>query len=423
MLCLSGILFYKNSPEIYCFINTCRDNNEKFHYKRVVESKIYDFFLYLKIVHKSFTPDNARDYLSQEGINFDSENQKIIEESLKKLSSVELINEDLNNKIPLISHRTYFTSQENPKEINNLYIEILKSSYEKLNTVGKWTHYIWTNNIESIPTDIKTISGVKILHIDILKDHVLYVILQEVLKKGNDLTGYFSAASDTLRFMVLERYGGMYNDMDYEIYNVNLLIKLIRNFDFIGVAGLNDYYESGFIISTANHPILKRAVQLQLRNYGFNNDEYTPIAIKYPSDPYRKIFFSGPPLITVAYMQENNKFNNNDIILPHWVGFNSMFAHFKNGMCGNTEISSEEFRSKNKNLVSLLRIFTEEYKKDPNSLYNRFKPLNENQHNIYYDPEHFDDMEIIGGDMVCGSWSKQFEGFNRFYYWKFPWQK
>ena len=68
-------------------------------------------------------------------------------------------------------------------------------------------------------------------------------------------------------------------------------------------------------------------------------------------------------------------------------------------------------------------IFTLEYKNDKKSVYERFKPLKEYQHNIYYDSTYFDNLEVIGADMSCGSWSQDFSGFERSYYWKFPWKK
>lgn len=420
---LVAVFLYKKLPEVHCYISGCPNNNDKFHYKRVVESTLYDFFTKFKILHKSYTPDNVQEYLKQENIDFDIENNKIIAESLKKLKESKHFQET-ESKIPLISHKVYLTKIDNPNQINALNLEITKTSYDNLNSYGEWQHFIWTNVPEIIPKEITQIKGVKVRSIEEFIEHPLHISVISSIKKADDITGYLAEASDTFRLMALQKFGGIYTDMDYEIYNSKSLIDLMKKFDFIGVIGINLYYENGFLVSKAGHPVIERAVQLQLRNHGFKKDVFIPDSIKYPSDPYRKIFFSGPPIVTVAYLQENNKLGNNDVILPHWVGFNSMFAHFKNGACETTDkITREEFAKKNQNLGSLIKQFTEEYKQDPNSLYNRFKPLKEYQHNIYFDPEHFDDLEIIGGDMVCGSWSKQFEGFDRFYYWKFPWQK
>ena len=288
----------------------------------------------------------------------------------------------------------------------------MKASFNKLNTVNSsWQHYIWTNKAEIIPDEISQIPGVKIKDIAEFKEHQLQPYLMEAIKKGNDLKPHFSEASDFLRFMALQKFGGIYTDMDCEIYNEQALLELMKKFDFIGGREITkslSYYGSAFIAAKPNHPILNEAIAKDIRNHNLNADN--PNYIKYPCSPYDKIYFNAPPLITMAYFAKNNIDGNIDIILPTWMILNATFARYKNIDCNYDAVTKAEFQQREANLKNLLS----------------FYPLNAREEgvddaNIYYSIRDRANYDIIAADMFCGGWSENSKPIKkRHYYWR--WQ-
>ena len=244
---------------------------------------------------------------------------------------------------------------------------------------------------------MKKINGVEIKSITELSDHILYKDLIEALQKGKKQKAYYSQASDILRFSLVQRFGGIYSDMDYEFYNAKALYELMQNFDFIGGREIPkdiSFYGSAFLAAKANHPILNEIVTNHYRNsYNKSAPEY----IKYPCRITDLIYFNAPPLVTTSYFKKNNIEGNNDIILPSWMIFNASFARFKNKNCAYEDITKNEAIKSNNNLEKLLEQFIHENKNHPNE-------------------------EIIGADMFCGNWSSRDKDIKkRIYYWN--WKK
>jgi hypothetical protein len=123
----------------------------------IVGEENYATLLRYNLVKKSYSPDQIDEYLRQEGFDFRQENKKAILDSLAKLYDKNT-NIDDHLKIPTITHRVYFSSPKNPKELSTLYIEMIKASLNKLNSINDtWQHNLWTNNTELFPSvhDIK----------------------------------------------------------------------------------------------------------------------------------------------------------------------------------------------------------------------------------------------------------------------------
>lgn len=386
--------------------------------------KVYNVLVGLNLINnKTCDSDDLDLYLSQEGFDFEKENKKIIKDSLNKLYAE--TPKEINLKIPAITHRVYFSSPRSKKNPKELYLEFYKSTVNKLNLLPEtWQHNVWTNLPDIFPEEIKKLKGVQIRNISDLKGHYLYDTLVNIIKKGDKLVGHFSEASDLLRFMVVQKYGGIYMDMDYEIYNTNALHNWMHNFNFLGIIGIKRYYETAFIAASPNHPILNKALELEARNNDLDTGAEKPYCIKYPVDEYRKIYFSAPPLLTVAIVSEYNKQGTEDLLLPHWIAMNPALAQYKNGSCDKTnEVSKDDFIKSEQNLKSIIKEFTEITKVYSNPVYDAFKPFKPYQENIYYDPKYFGDFEVLGADMSCGTWAQEKQGFNRIYYWQWPFSK
>ncbi|MCT4635667.1 MAG: hypothetical protein N4A31_05455 [Rickettsiales bacterium] len=393
---------------------------------------------------------------NQEGLDYKKENEKIIASSLVKLLDQ---NAEISEipKIPSVTHKVFFISLKSPPVLNDFYIEEMKVNFSKLNSLGHdWQHNIWTNKADFIPEEIRNIKGVRIRDVEEFKDSQLYEILLEILDKGQDIKPHLAEASDLIRLMVLQKFGGIYSDMDYEIYNPKALYELMQKFDFIGGREKQtefSYYGNAFIAAKPNHPVINEALRMSLRNRVVNLER--PIYIEYPCKGYDKLYFNGPPLLTIAYFRKNNIDSNNDVILPPWMIYNLNFARFKNGIsysneedsnlsffervkrmfrinvakdinkvCNYSRITKDHFNLNNQNLDQLIIDFTDNitiedvqkyYEIDDNMISEDYK------NNIYYNIQNRRDFDIIGADMFCGSWTFGGKVFRRKYYWNLPW--
>ncbi len=369
----------------------------------------YQTLVYCNFMRPCYKADkNPLAVFEQEGFNYWTEDQKVIQNGLKKLANRKVTE---TFKIPAISHHIYFTSTKKPKPLNVFYEEKLKSSFRKLNLSNKnWTHFIWTNLPEIIPNDIMHIDGVQIKNIKEFNSHPLYNHLYEAVLKGDKLKPYFSEGADLLRFMALQKYGGMYNDMDYEIYNADELIKLLKEFDFVGgreTVKKFSYYASAFLASKPNHPIINEIIKTAQRNY--SNSSNLPDYIKYPCSEHARIYANAPPLVTMSYFAKNNLEGNDDIILPTWVIMNATFARYKNKDCKYDKVTHNEFVERESHLNNYLTTYPlvakEEGIKDSN---------------IYYSIKDRALYPVVGADMFCGGWSTESKKIKkRKFYWNF----
>lgn len=357
------------------------------------EEGYYRILQNLHIIKRCYQPyQDFEDIFEQEGFNYIALDRMTTTESIIKLSE-DIIVKDNKFKIPPISHHIYF-SQSNI--LNDFYFEKIKANFERLNSLGvKWKHFLWTNKPSLFDKEITSIEGVVIKDPEEFKDSVLYNIFQDSLKKGEGSRAYYAEASDILRFMLIQKYGGIYNDMDYEIYDAEKLTEYMKKFDFIGgreTTKIQSYYGSSFFAAKPNHPVLNEAIARRYRNSIATN---IPDYVKYPCYSNDFIYFNSPPLLTIAYFAKNNIDGNNDIILPSWVIFNHDFARFKNKTCHYTEINREQFRFDAGILKQILA---------------DFKDKDENHKSLH-------NFSIIGADMFCGNWYDDERNKKEKYYW------
>ena len=373
---------------------------------------IYQGMVNLHILKPCYKPMVNFDIpFKQEGFDYLLEDSKITQKSLKILSDTnfsEGIKNSNRGSIPKITHHLYITGKDSVKPINDFYSETIKISLNKLNNhSGNWQHNLWTNNLNVFPEELKKIKGVQVRNISELKDSELYSDVNgDIVKAANSprSSAYYSKVSDMLRLMVLQKMGGIYSDMDYEIYNPLVLNNLIESFDFIGgreSTNKYSYYGSAFMASKPNHPIINNAIERMKRNiHSVDLPEY----LKYPCNFYDEVFFSAPILVTMAYFSENNIDNNKDIILPGWMLFNVDFARYKNKQCDYKNILKETFVKNNENLASLLKEYSSNISADEKD-------------NIYYSLKNRANYKVVGADMFCGNWHDY--PTSRRYYWSF----
>jgi mannosyltransferase OCH1-like enzyme len=366
----------------------------------LAEEKYYKILEKVHIIKRCYQPmQDFKEVFLQEGFDYKALDEQVTADGLVKLAHMK---NSLDYKIPTITHHIYFTS--NSKILNDFYLEKMKANFSKLNAVsGNWQHYIWTNKQEIFLDELRDIPGVMVREVLELKEHILYPSVLEALNKGQVSRAYFAEASDILRFILVQKFGGVYHDMDYEIYNAEALSNMMKNFDFIGGRELykeESYYGSAFFAAKANHPVLNDVVEKKHRNSMIMN---APNYIKYPCYSNDLVYFNSPPLLTLAYFNKNNIEGNEDIILPAWMVFNVDFARYKNKTCHYSLITRDEFKRNNKNLSALVAGYT-------NHL-----TIIDNAENIYY--KNNTEFPIIGADMFCGNWYDNKNNYKNKYHW------
>ena len=387
------------------------------------EQRYYSILVMLDLAERCYNPYKDKpEVFIQEGFDYEQYNNKIIADSLKKIADKSNPEKDL--KIPSITHQIYFTPKNKTGIIKDFYIEKIKTNFNKLNaTSANWKHNLWTNNPAIFPDELSQMQGVKVRDIAEFQDHPLYLTLINTLEKGNDLVAYLAESSDLFRLLALQKFGGIYNDMDYEIYNPAPLFEFMKKFDFIAGrehAHSYSYYGNSFIAAKPNHPVINEAVSRMIRNYRQAiDDKNTPDYIKYPCTANDKLYFNGPPLITLAYFAKNNSDGNNDVILPFWMILNQAFARFKNQSCDYAKITRNDFIQHDYNLSGLIQEFTSNFKmKDIEQYYSvkNSSGTKAEEQNIYYNTQYREGFEIIGADMGCGTWVTARNP--RYFYWK-----
>lgn len=360
--------------------------------------KALNFFGITKACYKA-NEESFIDIFKQEGFDYIKEDQAITARSLEKILNLNLFSKSF--KIEKITHHMYFFSKEKTNDINPFIIQIVNNTTERLNEAATdWKHYIWTNDVSLLQDNFHNNINYIYKNYNEFHKHHLYKYLIEAIE-SNEIAK-FSEASDLLRFMVIEKYGGIYMDMDYEIYDATYIVKLMQNFDFIAgreSAKPLSNYGSAFLASKAYHPISSEMIKLEARNYSSNN--HKPDYIKYPCYTSTKIIFNAPTLVTTAFFRKNNLESNNDLILPSWMIFNFGFARNKNLNCKFSGLDLDRFISESKNIKKLTQDFNQN--------------LDDNHSgNIYYSYGEHKKFDIIGADMFCATWAK-FK--KRIYHW------
>lgn len=385
-----------------------------------LEERYYSIFVKMGLVEQCYNPYKKKlDLFKQEGIDYRLKNQIIVQDSLQKIDSLIKGEVKIKNTIPKITHQIYFTKKERTEELGVFYTEKLKANFNRLNEVGDWQHIIWTNNKKIFPRDLIKIKGVIVKDIDEFKGQELYSQVNEYIKIGEEHFSYFAQASDMFRLMVVTKYGGIYNDIDYEIYDAKNFDKFISAFDFVGAREHYievSYYGNSFFAAKPEHPLILEALMLLSRNL---NKNAIPDYIKYPCTYNDDLYFNGPPLITVAIINKYNQDGNEDVILPPWMSLNLPFARLKNNGCNYSKMSSSNFIREADKLTLLIKNYREDAKNSDLLKYSKNDKIDVKEpiyNNIYYNLDHKNSYPVIGADMGCGTWVG---GKNqRFWYWK-----
>lgn len=298
-----------------------------------IDNHIYNFLVRSEILKPCYKNADFNKLFELENVDYKEEDNRVIKDSLKKL---DLIEEKLPSKlrIPAITHHVYFTEADRKFKLSDFFVEKIIANIQRLNKFDvSWKHIIWTNNPQFFPEKLSSLEKLEIRDINQFNDHSLYKLINKALEDSIHNKAFLTKAADMTRIMVVNELGGIYQDIDYEIYNANILFKLMHKFDFLGgreAEGEKSYYGNSFFAAKRHHPILDYAIKKLIAN---NLAKNKPIYKIYPCNLYDDIYFDGPLNMTLAYFNKSNFEKNKDIILPAWMIYNVEFARYKNRTC------------------------------------------------------------------------------------------
>lgn len=254
---------------------------------------------------KSYHSSDTDEIFTQEDLKdaFDAR-----DEILKNSADVK---KGIKKSIPHIFHNIYFTSKDNPKEIKDSDVEIIKNNVLKTMLAFPDREYIlWTND-NNIQVTIRNIEGLRIENIYGISDNDLNSELSEKIVSED-----FGMASDILRAVLIKKYGGTYLDLDYAIYNYSLLRDFINSYTLIlGKDSLGkEYFGNAFIAASPNHSVLINYVNKIKNNLSMPDPkdksnacvvekwDGVPEYVKYPANDFSNVITkTGPTVLTIAF--------------------------------------------------------------------------------------------------------------------------
>ena len=306
-LTLTALYSNENNPTRYKLIEEAiilgaNSNKEFKHHGDLVKALdlVYDNELASLLKEHGAKCGRASDFIKYEGLSSSLNNLADISE---QLSENLLANKTYSNKIPYLVHHIWFTNPSNPREIN---INEIKNIIQAKETLGenhsKWSHIVWTNDKNLLPFSVETLenNGIEVRSIEAYKQEFqLYETVSHFIENKS-----WGIASDTMRYNILQKFGGIYSDLDFsfsrsvenDMYKYDFFAQNLVNF---------------FIAAKADHPILNYLVDTMERN--FNN---TPSYISTipETEIFAKTVYTTLLPFAASILKNANQDNNIDMI-------------------------------------------------------------------------------------------------------------
>ncbi|RZI45328.1 glycosyltransferase family 32 protein [Candidatus Finniella inopinata] len=212
-------------------------------------------------------------------------------------------------KIPLITHSIWFTNPYQPKELSNEFLEWYRYSCSLHEKDKGWRHILWVQDRTKLPhtTGFLEHHGIEIKEI--------YKELQEEdfvgMKKYVDheiKECKFGRAADIFRIVALNKYGGIYRDIDFVFTRPLTGLTLAYDF-FAGIEHPYAYICNAIMGFRPGHPILSKYMEIMDRNFQRKGPEYVEGCLTNPEiwDDKRALLhtlcLTGPIAFTVAIKQ------------------------------------------------------------------------------------------------------------------------
>ncbi|MFN7365406.1 MAG: glycosyltransferase family 32 protein [Alphaproteobacteria bacterium] len=215
-------------------------------------------------------------------------------------------------KIPLITHKIWVTSDENPISLPDYYLGWYEESIKHNPTSAGWTHYLWIESKEKLPELAKKLENHPHIKLMELKDLPQNMVAGDEFNRALKAKK-FGKATDIARLEILKQLGGFYLDTDYQLFQS--LIPYSKAYDMImGLEPMSALLCNAFIGARPEHPTVNMALDMIKRNL---NPEAAPEYIRQNNDEgWKTIVETGPGMITAAFKHSAGQKGNVDIALP-----------------------------------------------------------------------------------------------------------
>ncbi len=206
------------------------------------------------------------------------------------------------NSIPNVLHHIWLTHPDNPREIFAGDLQtVLKNKKLFSKDPVKWRHIVWTNDTSLIPNSTKTLEkeGIEVISIQDHRDNIeLFNLIMGLI----DLR-LFGAASDILRYSILNHMGGVYVDLNF-IFHKRIYETLFK-YDFL----IQDT-RNNFFASKPKHIILQKTLE-KINKISNNLSDY------FGEDQFSTIQYTHHPFIW-AILKNANIDQNVDFYLDYY---------------------------------------------------------------------------------------------------------
>jgi hypothetical protein len=325
--------------------------------------------------------DNFFDRLKQENVAFNNDEMKFT--FLQQYKTFQSAPDDLNlgsaRKIPAIEHVVYLFDEDdgNAHNFPDYIAERVKRSSQSLEDADTFKHIVWTNFPNKIPTSFKVETGFEIRDIRELENvHAVYKNAASLIsgaKTSPQRKADLTQASDIIRALAVKKLGGVYHDMDYEIFDGGALNKAMQLYDLVLGKEFN-WVESDIancvFASSPDHGLISTLLDFMDRN--LNHQKSAPEYVQRPFNQVDRILFeTGPSAMTAAYLKYSQDikakgFADNGIVFPPNALNDYYYARHQAPLASHCPSDGIQY-SRNYEGV---------------------------------------DVPLIGGDLFCGSWTK-----------------
>lgn len=177
-----------------------------------------------------------------------------------KLSNID----DTMIQIPYISHRFWIFNKKITLP-NYTQISISSNSISKIDEISKkpWIHFLWTNKVNILQDFLIENKYYSLLHTTLIvsPDYVTNYDFTTTCKKG-EYIGSMAVCADLLKHTILEKYGGIYIDIDYKIEQY--YIELNHIFQFYIPTSEDGWLGNAAMASSSQHKYHKYSKEIAL---------------------------------------------------------------------------------------------------------------------------------------------------------------
>jgi len=224
----------------------------------------------------------------------------------QKYKNLDVVRAD-TPKIPFILHNIWLTHPTAPREIRPQDLKIAIDNRKLFDQAPvKWQHIVWVNDK-------------KLLHLSVSALEKEGIVVKSIYDYQNSLSSFsiietfidkqkWGLASDTLRYSLIEHFGGVYADLNFK-FNRDVTDEAYK-YNFFTVTDTKGEIDNFFFGASPNHPILEKAV-----NGVANNFDQTIKDLDSKHNGILTDIGSAIPF-NLAYFSKANKNGNIDVAYP-----------------------------------------------------------------------------------------------------------